>query len=831
MRRTILSALLALGATAALAQNVNPGRLLFGPNGVPTVVPNIIGTPTTTTTPASTYVPQVSALPNVLFQIDAGMPPGTAAAVSGTPGFQVDASNNVLAASLPGGIVLTHGYGESLLVADGWSPGRPVLRNTSAQVNNGYDSLLVPLAAGGRTVQAGQSSVRMMAVRQTAPGLEFFRTVIGGRGVHVFGANSTDCALRIEVNLGSALATEPSGPATACGQRQILTFVSNDSNGTITLLRNGVPTVTTPGGQVSGWVPDNAELLNSANVDLAWYEEVLGIPTTSQLQSEQARLAALYPVDGTLTAITFGPATAIPPVAVDLQSDFLTTVNMPTAGGNGVPFPKSSNIALPAGLAYESGATQVFGAVFGTDANANIKTTQDVYNTFYTTTMEGNIDQAVGSPMDTGQGNNSTFYTVLRTYPPNSPNNLHVIAADGLHLRAACSGNRRNCGPGQIYGAGAILSQLPIHPGMSVHYRRKSPAGDLSWAPAWLFSINVGIPPVGNTSLFSTAAQALNHNCGKPSATRVGACQEIDIDDGFSRKDSGTTTGLQINHGYPDIYGGLWERNKFPHLTYAANGGGYVTHLNAGPDYEELPFNQATAFHDTVFDWRPDGTMNLFVDGKIVLSGYQDFTKSVSYVDGNGILQYVGMQLMLMNQAVPGFAQNNQNVVDNNGLGVDGWAPVYQSLEIVNGNIANPQNFLASTTNAYAGNTGNPSSPAGTTWTVDTGAGVTRVLDLGGGDLHLETKVGVNGNNGESSLLVLIGLSTSSTVPPSCSGPEEGAWTCFGTAKYFVNTAGTDWRNFRQSNPQQPALPAGTYYVWVQTPDGVNRVSTTPYVK
>ena len=102
------------------------------------------------------------------------------------------------------------------------------------------------------------------------------------------------------------------------------------------------------------------------------------------------------------------------------------------------------------------------------------------------------------------------------------------------------------------------------------------------------------------------------------------------------------------------------------------------------------------------------------------------------------------------------------------------------------------------------------------------------------GAINLATVVSytVGGTTGpEANSLVLIGLSTSSTSPPNCSGPEEGAWTCFGTTKYYNNGAG-GWINFRNPNPTIPALPAGTYYIWVQTPDGVNRLgSTTPYTK
>ncbi len=517
---------------------------------------------------------------------------------------------------------------------------------------------------------------------------------------------------------------------------------------------------------------------------------------------------------------------------IDPQGDFLTTVNLPKAGGNGVPLPTNSNIVIGDGLAMEAGATQQFGAIFGTATpKANITTTQQVYDTFFTTTMEGNLDQAIGSPMDTGQSNNSTFNAVLRTYPPSSPNNLHVVASDGLHLRAACSANHTNCGPGRIYAAGVILSQLPIRPGMTIKLRRKTPKGDHSWASTWLFSINQGIPPVGTTSLWSDAAKAVMHNCGQSSYTTFGKCQEIDIDDNYSRFSLGTATGKQINYGYPDIYGSIWERGKFPHLSYGANSNGYVTHLNAGPDYEELPIDQTADFHDLVFDWRPDDTMNLFVDGKLVISGYQDHTTGVNYME-NGILKYVGMQLMIQNAAVPGFSRGASSVTENDGLGVDGWAPVIQQLSIWNGNVANPQNFLASTTNAYAGNTGQPFAPVGSAK-----YDISKARVDANAPHNLAVKIlWINPSNPadthpEASSLNMIGLSTSKTTPPSCEGGAAAPATCYGATAYYNNQAG-DWISFRGGTNNVDALPSGTYYFWVKTADGTEHLaSTRPYVK
>lgn len=826
MRRKIIGALLALIATAALGHTISPYRLQTGPTGAPIIVPSVTGA----VIPPPPFVPQVSALPNVLYSLDAAMPFATTAVVSGTPGFQIDTSGNVLAASLPENLVLNHGFGESLLVPDGWSPGRPTLRDTPSQVNSGYEAFNVPLTAAKRIVQTSQSSDRFFAMRMLTPNAgELFRILTGTLGVKAYGANGTDCALRIEVNLGSATGSEASGPLTVCGQRQIIEFVSDNVAGTITLLRNGTATLTTPVGQVNAWVPDSAQLFNSCHCEVAWHEQTLGLGTVIQRQAEMTRLLAIYPVDGVVTPISFGPTVAQAPIAIDLQSDFLTTVNIPKAGGNGVPYPLSTAITLPTPLTFEAGATQVFGAVFGTAVpNANITTTQQVYDTFWTTTMEGNYNLAIGSPMDTGQGNNNTFAAVLRTYPIGSVNNLHVIAADGMHLRARCSANGTDCRPGKVYAGGVILSQLAIRPGMTVKVRRKTPKGNHSWFSTWVFSINQGIPPVGTTDLFSPAAQAVRHDCGQASVTGIANCMENDLDDNFSRFGSGTPTGFQINHGSPDIYGTAWERGKFPHLSYGANADGYTTKLNAGPDYLVTPIDQTATMNDLILSWMPDGTTYLFLNNKVVIKGYLDFTKSVAYMEG-GIQKYVGMQLMIQNAAIPGFSPGASTAVDNDGLGIDGWAGVIEQIGIWQGNIATPKNYFASTTNAYAGVTGDPVIPAWQTWTFGTPS------DEGAPDHHISIRVNRGDGSPENSPLVLLGLSTSSTVPPSCKGGLNASATCYGATTYYNNGLGpglANWVSYRWGPAVIPALPRGTYYFWVQTPDGADHLaSTTPYVK
>ncbi len=524
----------------------------------------------------------------------------------------------------------------------------------------------------------------------------------------------------------------------------------------------------------------------------------------------------------------FGQTVAQAPIAIDPQSDFLTTVNIPKAGGNGVPYPLSTAITLPKPLTFEAGATQVFGAVFGTAVpNANITTTQQVYNTFWTTTMEGNYNLAIGSPMDTGQGNNNTFAAVLRTYPIGSVNNLHVVAADGLHLRARCSSNGTDCRPGKVYSAGIVLSQLAIRPGTVTKIRRKMPAGKHSWFSSWLWSINQGIPPVGTTDLFSAGGKAVRHDCGQASANGSGACMEIDLDDGFPRFGEGTPVGFAIDHGPVDQYGATWERGKFPHISYMAGANGYLRKAG-NPNYLQVPTDQSAGMNDLIMDWRPDGTVNMFLNNKLVIKSYLDYTKSVAYVE-NGVLKYVGMQLMIQNAAIPGFSPGASTAVDNDGLGIDGWAGVIEQIGIWQGNIATPENYFASTTNAYAGVTGDPVVPARQTWTFGTPS------DEGAPDHHISIRVNRGDGSPENSPLVLLGLSTSSTVPPSCKGGLNAPATCYGATKYYNNGLGpglANWVSYRWGPAVIPALPPGTYYFWVQTPDGADHLaSTTPYVK
>ena len=89
--------------------------------------------------------------------------------------------------------------------------------------------------------------------------------------------------------------------------------------------------------------------------------------------------------------------------------------------------------------------------------------------------------------MDTGQANNNTFAAVARHFPVGDPNDLHVMARDGMHLRAICSERRTNCRPGNVWGA---MVRLPFEwrPGTTLKVRYRSPKGDHSWAPIWMFT-------------------------------------------------------------------------------------------------------------------------------------------------------------------------------------------------------------------------------------------------------------------------------------------------------------------------------------------------------
>lgn len=348
--------------------------------------------------------------------------------------------------------------------------------------------------------------------------------------------------------------------------------------------------------------------------------------------------------------------------------------------------------ALPGdGLALQPGGRNAFSLVMGSgQPGANMTTGQSVRDRFFLSYMEGDLNKAIGSPMDTGQANNNTFAAVARHFPVGSADDLHVMQPDGLHLRAICSDNHTDCSPGHVWG-GLIRLPFEWRPGMVMKVRYRAPRGDLSWAPIWMFSGQQVSPgPGGNPYQGFQGPDAL-YRTGK-------ANFEIDWNDNYSRARAGVPTGRQIDFGTPDIYGTQWQVK--PHAVYRADGNGWKYYgPSYNPEFLRTPFDWSAGFHDLVGNWRNDGShlIDLFVDGRLVATQYMEYPQD-SYVDPkDGQRRTIAMHLMIGNQAVPAFNRRGP-VRDNDGI-PDGWTITVQEISGWYGNIADPDRYRAAPEN------------------------------------------------------------------------------------------------------------------------------------
>jgi hypothetical protein len=373
--------------------------------------------------------------------------------------------------------------------------------------------------------------------------------------------------------------------------------------------------------------------------------------------------------------------------AGDGEGDFLTKPNHPLPG----PLPVAPSASPGDGLTLEPGARNAFSLVMGSgQRGANMTTAQSIRDRFYLNYMVGDLNRAIGSPMDNGQANNNTFAAVARHYPPGSPYDLHVMAADGMHLRAFCSQERTDCRPGHVYGA---MVRLPFEwrPGMTLKVRYRSPKGDHSWAPIWMFTGQQASPGPGGDPY---------QGFGGPQALyRSGHAFEIDWNDNFSRFGQHVPTGFQIDYGTPDIYGTKWQTK--PHGVYWADGDGWkYRDRSYGPEFEQAPFDWSEGFHDLVGNWRGDGSnlIDLFVDGKLVVTSYMEYPQDTFVDPADGTRKTVGMHLIIGNQAIPGFSPGAGSAKDNDGI-PDGWTITVQEISGWYGNVADPDSRRASAAN------------------------------------------------------------------------------------------------------------------------------------
>jgi hypothetical protein len=368
---------------------------------------------------------------------------------------------------------------------------------------------------------------------------------------------------------------------------------------------------------------------------------------------------------------------------------YLPTPNNPLP----TPLPTLSTATPGDGLVLTPDSHQAFSLVFGTaQPQANNRTPQSVRDHFFLNYMVGDLTRAIGSPMDTGQADNTTFATVARHTAPGAPGDLHVIAPDGLHLRAVCANQGTDCTPGHIYGA---MIRLPyaFRPGMVIKIRYRSPKGAHSWAPIWMYS-GEQISPGPNGNPYA------GFNTGKPLFRPGKSNIEIDWNDNYPRTKAGVPPGYQIDFGTPDIYGTHWTVP--PHPTYRASGAGYRYYdPSYKPDFERIPFDWSAAFHNLVGNWRNDGShlIDLFVDGRLIATQYLEYNQANFTDPADGKSKPIGLHLIIGNQAVPAFSPGAGRVRDNDAI-PDGWTITVQEISAWQGNIAKPDSYRATPSNA-----------------------------------------------------------------------------------------------------------------------------------
>jgi hypothetical protein len=368
----------------------------------------------------------------------------------------------------------------------------------------------------------------------------------------------------------------------------------------------------------------------------------------------------------------------------DPTQDYCQNPNFPTYGSgttNGVittPLPANAAAELGDGLALQHGATNAFSLVMGKNVpGANMTTSESIRDMFYFNYITGNLYTTVGCPIDTGQScGASPFNAVARHYKPGDPNDLHVMANEGMQLRATCTGaGKTNCTQGNVY-AGMVRVPFEIRPGMTVKVRYRSPKGSYSWSPIWMFSgseVSPGPETVANPYVYP-----YNYPIQYPTSN---ATYEVDLNDNYARwyNSPSVATGFQLDYGTPNIYGIPWITP--PYMVYMANTGGFSSYPNAAPPFVSTPDAWSKGFHDLVMSWNATSNMiYVYADGHLAFQSYLDYSFAPWYTDpADGVYKQQAMHLIIGNQAIPVFDPNANSATNNDGM-INGWTITVQEI-------------------------------------------------------------------------------------------------------------------------------------------------------
>ena len=627
---------------------------------------------------------QISLVPGVFLTLDAAEPAGTDPLASGRPGIQVDASSNVLALNdRVSKAAVVHGYGEVSLVPGG-PGGRPYFHGATSSYNQAWDSMTLPPELAERLVgPPGAAWSAIFVMRRTQPGpANLIKIHSASTHVDVLGARgAADGALRIEQNNGPANGYEPSTELTSLGRWQVVSFLCDGS--TLSIYRNGVRTLQTrpaPLGGLSGIT--EFKLLNNPQSDVSYLEIAAGAPSLAQHTAEIRRLASLYGIAG-VAQVTAGPSASIAPTAIDHTQAWMTTPSFPS----NAPLPTEPAPALHDGLTLAPGSTSLAFLRFGGVVGANVPDRVSLDRMVYFNPITGNQTTVTGGDGIEGV---TTAYARARRYPAGSLYDLHRLVPDGLVLGAICSQNNTTagCTNGHVYG-GMIRLPTRILPGSVVSVTYQTPRSVRGWVPVWLYDGNQESPgPGGNPYAGYGTPAALIH---------AGACyHEIDINDGFARDGDGVAMGRQLDYGtvVTGSYNDPAEHcfSVAPHQVFAADGANFTFHPRANPFFSETRGNPTSSgFHTLVLNWRGDGShlLDYFLDGKLFATQYWEYVAS-TYVDAAGASQSVGMNLVIGNQAIPGFLPSRDlaDIMPDDGQ-PGAWAATIQEIKIIRGSVAN----------------------------------------------------------------------------------------------------------------------------------------------
>ncbi len=632
-----------------------------------------------------------SLLPGMLYEIDPALQASTDP-LGVAPGIQLDRQDGIVAMRLDGsGALLRRGFGQSKLLQNALD-GKPVIANPAGASPGGWDSLtLDPHAADPLVARRGQPFTLVLVERRRAITSCDIMKLYARNGTHVHFSATADGTILIGQNDGPGTTIEQSREP--LDRWDILYYTYDGQNAR--LLRNGVQTAMTTKFAGGGFGQNGVltmELLNGCAMDVAWLGIAAQAPSIDQINAESARLRIKFPSIVPQTPVTEGitVATNMPAFVHDNDADFLTTPNNPPPK----PLPIIAGATPGDGLAMTAGSRNAFSLVMGSERHdANMTSSQSIRDVFFLNYMSGNLNETIGNPIDTGQANNNTFAAVARHYRVGDPNDLHVIAPDGMHLRAICSHARTDCRPGHVWGA---MVRLPFEwrPGMTLKVRYRSPKGDHSWAPIW-FASGQQISPGPSSDAYRGFKGPNALYRVSPNNTNF----EIDWNDNFSRFSNGVPTGYQIDFGTPDIYGTKWKTK--PHGVYWANGNGWRYYDESyAPPFERTPFDWSSDFHNLVGNWRGDGSnlIDVLVDGKLVVTSYMEYSQDTYTDPADGQRKTFAMHLIIGNQAIPGFSRGASSARDNDGI-PDGWTIVVQEISGWYGNITDLDNLRVSPAN------------------------------------------------------------------------------------------------------------------------------------